>query len=101
MVKGCGKYMKLYENVRKYMKIDIVHKFAFIFYVLTCILNVWTRFLSVFCVLGVFGLIQKDARRKTMHLGGTQTSRSFTRTRLVIKTMDGLNPQNVNPISSN
>jgi len=93
--------MEIYENIRKYMKIDIVHDFAFILYVLSCILNVWTCFFTVFCVFVVFGPIQKDARRKTMHLGGTQTSRSFTRTRLVTKTMDGLNPQNVNPINYN
>ena len=70
-------------------------------YVRTCILNVWTCIFIVFCVFLVFGPIQKDAHRKTMHLGGTQTSRSFTRTRLVTKTMDGLNPPNVNPINSN
>ena len=80
MVKGCWKYPKIHGNIRKYMKIYNFHEFAFIFYVLTCIFDVWTCFLSVFCVFEVFGLIQKDARRKTMHLGGTQTSRSFTRT---------------------
>ena len=35
MVEGCGKYMEIYENIRKYMKIDIVHDFAFILYALT------------------------------------------------------------------
>ena len=90
MEKACGKYMEIHENIRRYMKIDIFQELAFSLLVLSCILNVWTCFFTVFCVLGVFGLIQKDARRKTMHLGGTQTSRSFTRTRLVTKTMDGI-----------
>ena len=101
MVKGCWKYPKIYGNIPKYMKINNFLEFAFIFYVLTCILNVWTCFLMVFCVLGVFVPNQKDARRKTMNFDGTQTSRSFTRTRLVTKTMDGLNPSNVHPINSN
>ena len=35
MEKACGKYMEIYENIRKYMKIDIVDDFAFILYVLT------------------------------------------------------------------
>ena len=101
MVEGCGEYMEIHENIQKYMKIVFFQELAFIFPVLSCILNVWTCFFTVFGVFVVFGPIQKDARRKTMHLGGTQTSRSFTRTRLVTKTMDGLNPQNVNPINSN
>ena len=83
------------------MNIGNFHEFAFILYVLTCILNVLTSFLIVFCVLLVSGPIQKDARRKNMNFGGTQTSRSFTRTQLVTKTIDGLNPPNVNPINSN
>ena len=54
----------------------------------------------VICSCFLFwGPIQKDARRKNINFGGTQTSRSFTRTPLVTKTMDGLNPRSVNPIS--
>ena len=48
MVKGCGKYMEIHRNIRKYMKTEHVHEFAFICYVLACILNA----------------IQKDTRRK-------------------------------------
>ena len=93
--------MKIDGNIRKYIKIDYFHEFRSICYVLTCILNAWTCLL-IFCyVLLLSGPSQKDARRKNMNFGGTQTSRSFTRTRLVTKTMDGLNPLNVNPINSN
>ncbi len=46
-------------------------------------------FLLVFVFLLVSGPIQNDARQENMDFGGTQTSRSFTRTRLVTKTMDG------------
>ena len=100
--RGCGNYMKTHGNIRKYMEINYVHGFAFICYVLTCILNVCTCFVICFCVFLVFGPIQKDARRKNINFGGTQTSRSFTRTRLVTKTMDGLNnPPNVHPINYN
>ena len=80
--------MKIHGNIRKHMNIDHFHEFAFIVYLLTCILNVWTCFFTVFCVFVVFGPIQKDARRKTMHLGGTQTSRSLTVSWLVSKTMN-------------
>ena len=38
--------------------------------------------------------VQKDARRKTMKFGGTNTSRSLTATRLVSKTMNGQKPPN-------
>ena len=94
---------QIHENTWTYpeMKIDNFHEFAFIFDVLTCILNAWTCVLPFCCVCLVFGPIQKDARRKNMNCGGTQTSRSFTRIRLVTKTMDGLNPNYVNPINSN
>ena len=90
MEKACGEYLEIFGNIWKYMNIVIFQELAFILYVLTCILNVWTCFLMCFCVLGVFGPIQKDARRKNMNFGDTQTSKSFTRTRLVTKTMDGL-----------
>ena len=96
-----AKMLERHWNIRKYMKTDHFHELAFIFYVLTCILNVRSKFPTVVCVLGVFGPIQKDARRKTMSFDGTRTFRSFTSTRLVTKTMDGLNPPNVNPINSN
>ena len=57
MEKACGKYMDIYENIRKYMKIVIFQELAFILYVLSCILNVWTCFFIVFCVFAVFGPI--------------------------------------------
>ncbi len=50
-------------------------------------------FFMFFNVVLLVGPIPKDARQKNMNCGGTQTSRSFTRTGLVTKTMDGLTPQ--------
>ncbi len=93
--------MEIHRDIWKYMKINHFHEFEFILYVLTCILNAWTCLSLLFCVFLVSGPIQKDARRTNIKFGGTQTSRSFTRTRLVTKTMDGLNPPNVNAINSN
>ena len=89
------------QNKRKFLKNINFHVFALIVDVLTCILKVWTFFKISGVVLLVSGPIQTDVRRKNMNVGGTQTSRSFTRTRLVTKTMDGLNPPNVNPINYN
>ena len=60
--------MKIDRNIRKYMKIDHAHEFAFIFYVLTCILNVWTCCSTIVFVLLVFEPIKKDARRKKHEL---------------------------------
>ena len=54
-----------------------------------------------FIVFWCLGPIWKDARQQIMNFGGTQTSRSLTRTRLVTKTMNGLNPPNVNQINYN
>ena len=44
--------------------------------------------LAEFQYIWILGLVWKDARRKIMHFDGTETSRSFTWTRFVNKTMN-------------
>ena len=62
----------------------------------TCILASWLILISLLPGPG-----QYRGPNKIMNFDGTQTSRSLLTTRLVTKTMDGLNPPNVNPINSN
>jgi hypothetical protein len=52
-------------NIRKYMIIDNSKELAFILYVLTCVLNVWTCFLLVFLFWGFSDPSKKTRAGKT------------------------------------